>query len=104
MLSEASAIESHSLDVDCDIDRGNSYVVKRSGMTETVDISKIKRRVSREAKRSPALAIDTFPVEQEVVNNLASGITTEQLDQVAITTASGLESVHPDYGVLASRI
>lgn len=79
-------------------------VQKRDGRTEPVKVHKIQERISRLTKQDPALSVDIVPVVQAVVSSLCNGITTQQLDQVAINAAANLASTHPDFGQLASRI
>jgi len=79
-------------------------VVKRGGKIESVKVSKIQERIDRLARQEPKLRVDVVPVVQAVVSSLCNGVTTQELDQVAIKAAANLGSTHPDFDVLASRI
>ena len=81
-----------------------TMVVKRDGSNQSVKVHKIQQRIDKLAQMKPALRVDVVPVVQSVVSSLCNGITTQELDLVAVKAAAGLASTHPDYGNLASRI
>lgn len=105
ILSISSSDGGVRSDDDAEVKRQRVAVVfKRDGREEKVDVQKIQHRVDKLARKEPPLRIDTLPIVQSVVSDLADGITTEELDKVAVANAANLVTVHPDYGRLASRI
>ena len=85
-------------------------VVKRDGSLERVSFDKILGRIQRLCDADPerglaALeAVDVAGVSQKVISRLHDGVTTTELDEYTVSLASAMLSVHPDYGVLASRV
>jgi ribonucleoside-diphosphate reductase alpha subunit len=110
--------------------KAKMYVVKRNGSRERVTFDKIAQRLETLAKTPFAtygasswsstrtyvidddlLATggelryaDPVRVAQKVCAALVDGITTEELDNEAPKQAAHMQSTHPEYGVLASRI
>jgi ribonucleoside-diphosphate reductase alpha chain len=78
-----------------------TYVVKRSGKKEAVNLDKILHRVS---SLSPGLAVDSFSVAQKVISAVHDGIETKVLDDLLAETAAVMTSIHPDYGKLAGKV
>lgn len=85
-------------------------VVKRDGSQEHVSFDKILRRIQRlcDADSCRGLAalysVDVAGLSQRVITRLHDGVTTTELDEYTVSLASAMISVHPDYGVLASRV
>lgn len=77
------------------------HVIKRNGGQEPVQLDKIVRRI---AARSGGLAVEPILVAQKVINGIYDGVTTRELDDLAVKTAAGLITTHPDYGLLAARL
>jgi ribonucleoside-diphosphate reductase alpha chain len=77
------------------------HVIKRNGGQEPVQLDKIVRRI---AARSSGLAVEPIAVAQKVINGIYDCVTTRELDNLAVQTAAGLVTTHPDYGLLAARI
>jgi len=77
------------------------YVTKRDGSIEPVQLDKIVRRI---AARSGGLSVDPILVAKKVIEGLYDGVTTTELDALAVSTAAGLVLAHPDYDSLAARI
>ena len=78
-------------------------VTKRNGEKQEVKFDKILKRVTRISKNYKN-TVDSVLVAQRVVNGLYDGVTTKELDQLAIETAYSLTTKHPDYDKLASRL
>ncbi|GAQ91711.1 ribonucleoside diphosphate reductase [Klebsormidium nitens] len=114
----------------CEAHSDKMYVVKRNGSREPVTIDKISKRLDILAK-TPFAFYDTasrnepgkyvvdddllatgrelkhaqpIRVAQKVCAALVDGITTEELDNEAAKQAAHMQTTHPEYGVLASRI
>lgn len=80
-------------------------VVKRSGKTATVDVSKITERIRKICREIPdADAIDVPALVSAVCAGMFTGMTTAALDAATAQAAEPLAVEHPAYGVLAARI
>lgn len=77
------------------------FVVKRSGRKEEINFDKITRRISSLAS---VLGVDVIDIAKKVVSGVYDGVHTTELDTLACETAAQRITVHPDYGLLASRI
>lgn len=77
------------------------FVVKRTGDKESVSFDKILTRLNNHAKD---LTVDTAMITQKVIEGLYQGITTEILDELASYISTSLNTIHPDYTILGSRI
>jgi ribonucleoside-diphosphate reductase alpha subunit len=105
------------------------YVVKRSGKQEAVSFDKIARRLNQLSSSvfepygalcaefshyvidddllvngGPLKAIDPIRVTQKVCAAVHDGITTTELDTLAAEHSAHMQTLHPEYAVLASRI
>ena len=78
-------------------------VINRKGVEEEVRFDKIQDRIDSLTYGLHGL-VDTAIVTQKVIEGMADGITTRQLDQLAAETAASMMTTHPDYGRLAARI
>ncbi|KAI8842176.1 ribonucleotide reductase [Chytriomyces cf. hyalinus JEL632] len=78
------------------------YVVKRSLAHERVNVEKIQHRIEKLCIGLPN--VDPAKIAIKVLAGLYSGVTTVQLDQLAAEDAIALQSIHPDYAKLASRL
>ena len=81
----------------------NSWqVIKRDGRSEPVQFDKVVNRIR---KLSNGLVnINVMEIAQKVIANIHDGIKTTKIDQETSEICVGKLSVHPDYGVLASRL
>ncbi|NUR22503.1 ribonucleoside-diphosphate reductase subunit alpha [Frateuria sp.] len=77
-------------------------VTKRNGATESVDVNKIVRAVTRNA--DGLHAVDPLRVALKTIGGLYDGATTAELDQLSIRTAAALTAEEPEYGQLAARL
>lgn len=76
-------------------------VRKRDGRVEEVKLEKITQRIDSLSKK---LDVEPMRIAQQVISGLYDGVTTTELDQLAIKTAANLATTHPDYDTLAARI
>lgn len=53
---------------------------------------------------SPELAVNPYTMAQKLIEQLADGMKTSELDELGAEEAYSLYTTHPDYGWLASRI
>ena len=79
------------------------FVIKRNGTEQPVSFDKIIQRLQPQAHGLDS-CIDPVEIAQRVINGLYSGISTSELDTLAAETAVAKISLHPDFGVLATRI
>ena len=77
-------------------------VIKRSGRFEEVNFEKISERIKKLCWNLSA--VDPTLIVTHVASSLADGISTEAIDHLTAEIAISLDSEHPDYGKLASRI
>ncbi len=76
-------------------------IVKRDGRREDVRLEKITKRIE---VLTEGLAVEPILVAQKVIAGIFDGVSTSQLDDLAVQTASNLVTTHPDYDFLAARI
>lgn len=77
-------------------------VVKRDGRKEQVKFEKISKRIARVCK--DLKNVDPFAVAQKVIQGLYDGVSTKELDVLAVETAYSMSIKHPDYDTLATRL
>jgi ribonucleoside-diphosphate reductase alpha chain len=81
------------------------YVVKRDGTREQVDFGKCQKRIEKLATdMKPALNVNSIEIGQQIIIQISDGIETSKLDELAGSICANKESIHPDYGRLATRI
>jgi ribonucleoside-diphosphate reductase alpha subunit len=76
-------------------------VVKRDGHVEEVSFDKVLERIRR---ASEGLSVNPTAIAQKVLGQIYNGVKTTELDELTSQLATGLSTVHPDYGILAARI
>ena len=76
-------------------------VVKRDGRMEDVSFDKVLERIQR---ASDGLSVNPTAIAQKVLAQIYNGVKTTELDELTSQLATGLSTVHPDYGSLAARI
>ena len=79
-------------------------VKKRNGQFEPVSMDKILKRIEWQMYGLNRKFIEPIDIAKKVVEGLVDGISTRELDNLAVETAAFLISNHPDYSILASRI
>ncbi len=77
-------------------------VTKRDGSTESVDLNKIVRAITRCCVGLGD--VDAMRVALKTISGLYDGATTSELDRLSIQTAAALISEEPHYGRLAARL
>lgn len=80
------------------------YVVKRNGQKEEVHMDKVTNRVRKLAYNLDPQYCDPVLIALKTVKGIYSGVTTEQLDELAAETCAYMSTVHPDYSKLGARI
>lgn len=83
------------------------FVEKRSGRKVRVNFQNVAKRLKSLMNRAPELSphtVDVDRVAQRVIGMIADGMKTSDIDGLLATTLIGLQSVHPDHGILASRV
>lgn len=80
------------------------YVIKRDGRRQNIDFNKITDRLFRLCKGLNNNHIHLFDIVQKVVAGLKEGMETRDLDNLAAEICANMNTLHPDYGVLAARI
>ena len=78
-------------------------VINRKGEAKEVRFDRILDRISSLVEGLHE-TVDPAAVTKRVIEGMADGITTRQLDQLAAETAASMMTTHPDYGRLAARI
>ena len=83
----------------------NMNVIKRNGASEKVSFDKVTNRVDKLCKKHPCLDnVNIIQISQKVIIQIADGVSTTQLDELAAQICSAAVTEHMDYGKLASRI
>ena len=77
------------------------HVLKRNGIREAVSFDKVLSRVRKAAR---GLSVNPDALAQQVLTRIYDGVPTTQLDELTAANAASLSTIHPDWGVLASRI
>lgn len=80
------------------------HVTKRDGSLEPYDADRINRAIERAAEGLPDAMSMTMQIASELAITLFDGITTEQLDEAAISVAVQNVKDDPDFDVIASRL
>ncbi|XP_040168244.1 ribonucleoside-diphosphate reductase large subunit [Anopheles arabiensis] len=80
------------------------YVFKRDGRKEEVHLDKITSRIQKLCYGLNMDFVDPVAITLRVINGLYSGVTTQELDNLAAETAATLTTDHADYAILAARL
>lgn len=78
-------------------------VIKRDGSREMVFFDKITYRI-KSLCDGITKNVDPVIISQKICSQIHDEIKTKEIDELASQTAIGMVTIHPDYGVLASRI
>jgi len=84
----------------------NSYemrVIKRNGQLEDIAFDKILNRIKK-LGNEVNIQINYSSLAMKVIDQLYDKIPTSKIDELAADQCASLTTLHPDYGVLASRI
>ncbi|QEI03707.1 RR1 [Rachiplusia nu nucleopolyhedrovirus] len=82
----------------------HQYVVKRSGLVESLKLDKITTRVRKLCENLNLEYIDPVEITMRVIGGLYPGVTTEQIDIHSADVAASMTYKHSDYAILAGRI
>jgi ribonucleoside-diphosphate reductase alpha subunit len=80
------------------------FVIKRNKQQQEVSFDKVLTRIQNLCQYPTPLQIDPAEISQRVIGSIRSGIETRKLDEHCCEIAANLITIHPDYGILASRI
>ncbi|CAO1365642.1 unnamed protein product [Diamesa tonsa] len=80
------------------------YVMKRDGRKEEVHFDKITSRIQKLCYGLNMDFVDPVSITLKVINGLYTGVTTQELDNLAAETSASMTTDHADYAVLAARI
>jgi ribonucleotide reductase alpha subunit len=81
------------------------YVKKRNGEMEVVSFDKILNRMRNLGSyNGDELNINYTSLAIKIIDQLFDGIETSELDELTAQQCASMTTIHPDYGVLASRI
>lgn len=79
-------------------------IIKRDGSEEAVNLNKITNRISQLTNLKPSLDLDPIALASKVTIGLYDGISSKDVDSLAMETAAYMSSQHPDYDSLAARL
>jgi ribonucleoside-diphosphate reductase alpha subunit len=85
-------------------DDNEMHVIKRSGEKQEVSFDKILRRIKTLGKEAQLTNINYSALCLKVIDQLYDGIPTSKLDELASEQCASMNTLHYDYGALASRI
>lgn len=77
-------------------------VIKRNGVRENISFDKILKRIKLLANSTNNINLTNLAIK--VIHQLHDGIKTTQIDELTAQQCDTLSSIHPDYGILASKI
>ena len=77
------------------------FVVKRNGTKEEVSFDKVLRRIKLLSKN---LSVNPTLVAQKINARIYDGVKTAELDELGAEICAHMTTIHPDYGILATRI
>ena len=80
------------------------YVIKRGGDKEEVSFDKILKRIKILGKESKLTNINYSMLALKVIDQLYNNIPTTKLDELAAEQCASMNTIHYDYGILASKI
>lgn len=84
--------------------KSKMFVIKRDGRKEEVHFDKITSRIQKLCYGLNMDFVDPISITLKVINGLYTGVTTQELDNLAAETAATMTTDHADYAVLAARI
>ena len=79
------------------------FVTKRDGRKEEVAFDKILNRI-RKLGNEAKLTINYTNLAMKVIDQLHTGISTGQIDELTAQQCASMVTIHPDYGTLAARV
>lgn len=96
----------NNLDTNNDENDNTMYVIKRDGSKEEVSFGKCQKRISnmRNIVEPKLKNVNVAELTQKVITQMGENISTKEIDELTADSAAHKETIHPDYGKLASRI
>jgi len=85
------------------VNNNEMRVTKRNGELEEIAFDKILNRVKKLGTEAN-IQINYSSLTMKVIDQLYDTIPTTKIDELAAEQCASLSTIHPDYGVLASRI
>jgi ribonucleoside-diphosphate reductase alpha chain len=85
------------------MDNKDMWVQKRNGELEEIASDKILNRIKKLGLEAN-IQINYSSLTMKVIDQLYDKIPTTKIDELASEQCASLSTLHPDYGVLASRI
>ena len=85
-------------------DNTEMFVIKRGGDKQEVSFDKILRRIKTLGKEAELTNVNYSSLCLKVIDQLYDGISTTKLDELAAEQCASMNTIHYDYGTLASRI
>jgi ribonucleoside-diphosphate reductase alpha chain len=79
-------------------------IVKRDGRSEPVKFDKITARIQKLCYGLDSTYVSAQEVAKKVIDGIYDGITSVELDNLAIETAASMTVKHPHYSQLAARL
>lgn len=79
-------------------------VLKRNGTFENVSFDKILNRIKKVAQKVNITHIDFTKPCIKTIDQLINKITTSEIDELLAAQCVSMSTVHPDYGIIASRL
>ena len=80
------------------------HVIKRDGSKQDVSFDKILLRVQNLGREANISSIPYTNLVVKVIDQLYNGIETTEIDELTAQQCASMQTIHPDYEVLASRI
>jgi ribonucleoside-diphosphate reductase alpha subunit len=78
------------------------YVLKRNGRREVMSFDKILHRMKLLGNKGQD--VNYTSLTMKVIEKLYDGISTAVIDELSAEQCASISSMHPDYGILASRL
>jgi len=85
-------------------EKAQIMITKRDGKTEPLQIDKILYRIEKECYGLDIKWVEPFEVAKKVIDGIYDGVSSRQLDTLAMETAASLTTKHPDYSILAAHL
>lgn len=80
------------------------YVIKRDGIKQEVSFDKILKRIKILGKEAELTNINYSSLALKVIDQLYNNIPTSKLDELSAEQCASMNTIHYDYGALASKI
>lgn len=78
------------------------FIIKRDGSKEQVKLDKVSKRITNLSK--DLKHVDAILIAQKVIQGLYDGVSSKELDLLAVETAYSMSAKHPEYDTLATRL